>query len=143
MAGVFQTELLKIENENVFFNERMFGRLGYGFLYAFFGVGFGLLFTFAVYLKFKYFGAEMMAFFAVFGFVFLGVLSLLSFAARKLISAKSLAHSEATSETAKLNSDVVEALNPGDPVEAGSVIENTTELLQPVREFRKDDKTLG
>lgn len=132
IANVVQTELLKRETQGGFFNERFFGRLGYGFLYAFLSVGFGFLFTIAVYYKFQLFGAELMGYFAIFGFVLLGVLSALFFGVQKYVAHGVLERPEASPDTAQLNSEMAGELPAGSlesARSAASVTENTTELL--------------
>ncbi|NNE66387.1 MAG: hypothetical protein HKN33_07450 [Pyrinomonadaceae bacterium] len=137
VSKLLESELSKSPDQDKFLNSRFFSRIGNGFLYAFLGVGFGLIFTMAVYFKFKWFGAEMMAYFAVFGFALLGVLSILFFGLSRMT--RSSPKSPEGAVTSELDSNDVRKLESTGFPSARSITENTTDLLEPIA--RKSDES--
>lgn len=116
------------ESTNVFFNERVFEKLGHIFLYSFLGVAFGYVFYLGVYYKLLLFGKEIMWMFGVFGFLFLGFLSILFLNFFRIFGKRIKENSFEIVETKELEKDE-KLITEGVFQPANSVVENTTELL--------------
>ena len=129
----FRRELKRLEDKDAFFNEELFRKLGFVFLFAFLGVGFGYAFYLGVYYKLLIFGKDLMTLFGVFGFLFLGFLSILFFGVRRYLAGRRVdIPPDSGLDTARLEGDLPQ-LNPVTARDARSVTENTTELLDSNR----------
>lgn len=128
LIKLYDEELSRIAADGPGFSERFFRRLGTGTLSAFGAVGFGFIFALAVDYKFRIFGAEMMAWFGVFGFLLLGALSILFFGLSSYASSRRLS-AAADSGGEELSGQGDAELAQGSPDPASAAESRTTRKL--------------
>ena len=116
---------LQNQETNILDNRRLFEKLGFISLICFLGMAFGYVFYLAVYYKFLLFGKELMAVFALFGFIVLGILTLFFFNFHKFYN-RQKNENELPDEIERAEERV---LSEGNFEPVPSVTENSTELL--------------
>ena len=125
ITKILAEENLPNQETNILKNKKLFEKLGFISLLCFLGMAFGYVFYLAVYYKFLLFGKELMAAFALFGFIGLGLLSSFFFNFHKFYNRGK--------DKNELPDEIEEAeerlLTEGEFEPVPSVTENSTELL--------------
>lgn len=125
-SEILAEEEIPVREKGILENRKLFERLGYIALFCFLGMAFGYVFYLAVYYKFLLFGKDWMAFFALFGFVVLGILTLFFFNFHKFYN-REKQENDSPEQIEKADERL---LSEGDFEPVPSVTENTTELLE-------------
>jgi hypothetical protein len=133
VSQILAEENLQNQETNIFANRKLFEKLGTISFVCFLGMAFGYVFYLAVYYKFLLFGKEWMAFFALFGFAVLGILTLFFFNFHKFYNRRNL-ETELPDEIEETEEKL---LSEGDFQPVPSVTENSTELLLNKNQTRK------